>query len=52
MMPVAYFEDADVSGDSLSASDMITDGNDTIIGGDGVDDIESGNGENLLFRAC
>ena len=45
---VAYFEDADVSGDSLSASDMITDGNDTIIGGDGVDDIESGNGENFV----
>ena len=44
----AYFEDAGVSGDSLSASDMITDGNDTIIGGDGVDDIESGNGENFV----
>jgi Ca2+-binding RTX toxin-like protein len=44
----AYFEDAGVSSDSLSASDMITDGNDTIIGGDGVDDIESGNGENFV----
>ena len=29
---------------------MITDSNDTIIGGDGVDDIESGNGETLLLQ--
>ena len=43
------FEDAGVTVSELSLDDAgIMAGNDTILGGDGIDDIESGEGKNLV----
>ena len=46
---VGMFEDAGVTVSELSLDDSgIMAGNDTILGGDGIDDIESGEGKNLV----